>query len=123
MEYANKLKHMFRIYGNMTLWHLFVVQSFAAALAGYVATFVEAVHGWRLALYFIEGAGIGVLCMLVVACIDHFLFRTVYLHLKKQGHEKWCGRMMNMGIAFAFFWMIGAGVVGYRVGKLVAAHS
>jgi hypothetical protein len=37
MDYATKLKHIFRIHGNLTLWHLIVFMSFSAALSGYIA--------------------------------------------------------------------------------------
>ena len=123
MGYATRLKHIFRIHGRLTLWHLLVFISFSAALAGYTAPGIaRGAAGWRLATYYIQGSVLGVTCTLVVACVDHFLFRDLYLHFKTQGRTKWCDRLMGISLAFAALWMLGAAVLGLMISNFVATH-
>ena len=124
MGYATKLKHIFRIHGNFSLWHLVVFMSFSAALGGYIAPGIaRGANGWRLATYYIEGSALGVTCTLVVACIDHFLFRNLYLHFHRQGRKKWCDRVAVIGLGFAFFWLFVAAALGAMISTFVVAHK
>lgn len=74
------LKHILRLQGQPSLWHLFVVLCPALAVGGFLGA--SAVHAFMGPLHLLVAAFLALVSLVTLVGVDFFVFRRAYLRFR-----------------------------------------
>lgn len=121
---AQLLKHIFRINGTLSLWHIFLLFSFSFALGGYIGSGIkQTYHGWMFLIYAAPGLVLGFFCVALVGVVDYFIIRKLYFHFDAALNEKWRDKMMTISLIFSFTWACISLVLGIALAQFIVSYS